>query len=87
MDANKLKVLKEIEYEVQECCGLCVHSDIRPTSLWGVCTIHEYTHEKHTGEPRDLSVHFVGRCDSFAICEKKRASLEGFVQLVHGSKR
>jgi len=64
MDANKLKVLRELPYSIHKVCGLCIHGDFK-LSDWGVCHKAEYVHEKHTGEPRFLSINQFGVCSSF----------------------
>jgi hypothetical protein len=63
VDANKLKVLKSIGYEVRLTCANCVHSFFpSERSDWGTCSKNQYQHEKHTGDARDLSIHKSGRC-------------------------
>ena len=83
MDANKLRVLHEIGYEIRESCGLCVHFQSQPGSAFGVCAANTYVHEKHTGPPRDLSVHTSGRCaDGFEATVVAFERLGGFADLV-----
>lgn len=84
MDANKLAVLKDLNYEIPQCCALCAHGGFAPTSRWGTCMLQTYTHEKHTGPPRQLSISILGRCDAFELDEWKAAELEGFRQLLKG---
>lgn len=63
MDANKLKILNEIGYEVRQTCANCVHSFFpSEKSNWGTCSMNQYQHEKHTGDARDVSIHKSGKC-------------------------
>jgi hypothetical protein len=78
MDANKLKVLQEIGYSVRKVCGNCAFSDIAPTAFWGTCSKHAYTHLKHTGADRDLSVRFDGHCDKHEFRSEAVENLRGF---------
>ena len=64
MDANKTIKLKQIEYQLQPSCGLCAHGQF-PNDDWGTCGHHSYSHRKHTGEDRSLSVHKSGICSDF----------------------
>lgn len=81
MDPNKLKVLKEIGYEVRPGCGLCKNGNFRGGDYWGTCLIYTYDHEKHSGPPRALSIHKFGACPSFMPKEGVNASIHGFVEL------
>jgi hypothetical protein len=57
--------------------------------MWGVCRKHTYEHEKHTENPRQLSIHLLGSCRFFEtgmtpggpvpIIEQ----LGGFAEFVH----
>lgn len=62
MDANKLKVLRDIGYVIRPCCYFCVNFCKGQVPGFGTCKAHQYQHEKHTGGPRDLSVHANGIC-------------------------
>lgn len=64
MDANKLKVLREVKYRLQKCCGLCTHGWF-PKDDWGTCEAHTYEHQKHTEGNRRLSIHKYGSCHLF----------------------
>lgn len=68
MDAQKRIVLKEIGYEIRECCGLCEHSSLG-TDGWGECLDHKYKHLKHTGPERRLSINRYGWCPKFKFKE------------------
>jgi len=81
MDANKAKVLSEIDYAVQKCCGLCKYSHIS-LGGWGVCNLHKYKHNKHTGEERQLSVNQFGYCDKFELDEEKASDLHFYSKLI-----
>jgi len=61
MDANKLKVLQEIGYNVPPHCGICVHADLSADG-WGYCNKHTYSHAKHSEEESRLSIHRTGTC-------------------------
>ncbi len=81
MDANKLKELQEIGYEIPATCGLCRHGDFRNLKVgdpWGSCGVHQYQHLKHTGDKRQLSVHVSGRCGTFERDEARVAQLGAF---------
>lgn len=63
MDANKLRVLREVGYSVRA-CAYCEH--FRPgLSSFGTCAAATYVHQKHSGEPRELSVSAFGSCPRF----------------------
>lgn len=62
MDKNKLKKLVEIQYKLHDCCGNCVHSKIKKNSDFGICSIHNYFHLKHTNSKRNLSINRYGSC-------------------------
>ena len=66
MDNNKLKVLREIGYRIMPTCGDCVWAEF-PQDDWGTCGLHDYQHEKHTGEKRQLSIHKSGNCPQFEV--------------------
>jgi hypothetical protein len=65
MDADKRRKLIEVDYAIHPCCGLCEHADVPAMSDWGTCKAHDYQHEKHTGERRQLSINRLGWCPTF----------------------
>lgn len=77
MDANKRKVLIDIGYKIQPCCGLCKHS-VFPNGNWGGCNIQTYDHLKHSDSRRQLSIHKFGTCPKFELDEIKKADLGKF---------
>lgn len=82
MDANKLKTLKEIGYEIPPCCGLCKHSKFNEGSNFGVCSQYSYNHLKHTDKPRELSVHKYGKCKNYSLSPERTNELHRFVELM-----
>ncbi|KKN14930.1 hypothetical protein LCGC14_0991170 [marine sediment metagenome] len=64
MDANKLKKLRVINYEIGT-CGICVHGLFDGRSRYGSCKYYTYNHSKHTDNPRQLSIHRYGYCKKF----------------------
>lgn len=76
MDANKLKKLKEIGYEVRRGCGNCKHASLY--GFWGTCLIKEYAHLKHTNADRKLSVNSHGCCDDHEWADYFISQLGGF---------
>lgn len=81
MDANKLQVLNDIGYKIRETCGTCRDFQVFTKSDFGTCSYHEYKHLKHTGEPRQLSVHQHGYCPWWRPNEQVRVSLGRFAEL------
>lgn len=81
MDANKLKVLQALPYQIQKVCGLCKHG-VFPLNDWGTCGVYEYTHEKHTGEPRKLSILKYGSCPSFEAYESQVQGLGAYQEFL-----
>jgi hypothetical protein len=81
MDANKIKKLEEIDYNVRKCCGLCKHSHISLDG-WGICNLHKYKHEKHTGEERQLSINHFGFCSDFELDVTKTEELHNYAKLI-----
>lgn len=63
MDQNKAQVLRGVGYKINPSCVLCVHAHF-PHDNWGVCNLHIYNHQKHTGI-RKLSIHKAGSCPNF----------------------
>lgn len=80
MDKNKLVVLKEIGYEVQPACVLCVFSEF-PNDDWGTCERNTYEHNKHQ-EERRLSIYKSGKCPDFMLDHVKKHQLGGFAELL-----
>lgn len=74
MDSNKLEKLKQIQYRIKDCCGICIYSNISLDG-WGTCDQFRYKHVKHTGEERQLSIHMFGSCDYFMADEYKISPL------------
>jgi hypothetical protein len=74
MDANKLTVLREINYTIPPHCGICEFSDLSPDG-WGYCYQHAYVHEKHSGGQQPLSINAVGSCSTFKVDQAKVAAL------------
>lgn len=64
MDKNKLNVLHAIDYTIKRTCATCNYAEF-PNNNWGLCHLHRYQHEKHTGELRDLSINKLGYCKSY----------------------
>jgi len=62
MDANKLKVLKEINYQVRKTCGNCKYSRLGTSNQFGTCCLHKYSHLKHSESERELSINAYGYC-------------------------
>lgn len=82
MDANKLRVLNSIEYTVHKCCGLCHRAEFPINSEWGLCSLHDYTHQKHTETMRALSINKYGSCDEFEMSEEALDRLGAFERFV-----
>lgn len=82
MDANKRVKLLEIGYEIPPSCGTCAFSDIKPTSDYGECSMHTYTHQKHTDSHRQLSVHRYGGCPSYKPSDHFEATIGLWEQFV-----
>lgn len=81
MDQNKLEVLRSIGYTIPGTCGLCKHG-VFPQNEWGTCSVQEYQHKKHTGDPRKLSIVKSGSCSLFEKDETKIAVLGAFKEFV-----
>lgn len=81
MDANKKAELLKLGYRIPGACGLCSHGNFpTATSQWGTCKINLYTHQKHTGEQRELSINRFGRCNKFLPSVVQYQQLEGFAE-------
>ena len=64
MDANKLKVLQDINYTVHPHCGICEDADLSADG-WGYCNRHTYEHLKHNEKESRLSINKAGSCADF----------------------
>ena len=83
MDENKRLKLVEIKYEVQRCCGMCVHGDFDGNDF-GVCFKHSYQHLKHTGDNRDLSVFKYGSCPDFKMTGQAKTYMHAYTEFLNG---
>jgi hypothetical protein len=72
-DDNKFDKLREIGYTIPMGCALCVHAHFPAYVEWGTCGKHLYQHLKHTGEPREVSIHRAGTCPD-AYCGAEPAA-------------
>jgi hypothetical protein len=84
MDANKREVLVEIGYKI-ESCGMCKHSEITPSTDFGVCGLYTYEHLKHApvANLRQLSINRHGTCLSFEAHAQAAAVVsEGFAEFL-----
>lgn len=80
MDANKLNVLREIEYNMKACC-FCVHGNFSSNEVaFGTCGLHVYSHMKHNDDIRELSIHRSGHCVDFVVDEMKLGQIHGFAE-------
>lgn len=82
MDNNKLKVLQDINYEIQKVCGNCKHSGIYGAAQYGTCKKKTYEHLKHIGPPRQLSIHVFGSCNSHEYMEGYAAVLTTWAEFL-----
>lgn len=80
MDANKLQKLKDIGYTIKASCGTCKYFQHHQDEHFGECDKHEYTHLKHSGGKRKLSVVMYGSCDKYEATNL--SFLHGFMELV-----
>lgn len=89
MDANKLKKLREIDYEVRECCGMCVSFRGNKATFWGTCSINSYKHKKHIVEDRQLSISVFGWCEHFSLDTISKSSIDlgGFTEFLKVGER
>jgi hypothetical protein len=65
MDQNKIIKLQEIGYQVERVCGTCKHFQQFEDMHFGECDEHQYTHLKHSGGKRKLSVVQYGKCNNW----------------------
>lgn len=83
MDANKLRVLREIDYCIPKQCGNCQHGEFSyPDSPFGGCMLQTYDHLKHTGPPKPLSIYKSGSCSKWEPDEEEIASLGPWAEFV-----
>ncbi len=83
MDANKLDTLRKIGYSIAPSCGLCKHGVFRGIKdEFGACEVQTYQHQKHTGEPRQLSIHRSGFCPKYEGGEEKLAALGAWNEFI-----
>ena len=66
-DENKFKKLREIGYNIPVTCGLCTYALIPRDQDWGTCRKHLYTHLKHSGPDREMSIVRYGTCPDALI--------------------
>lgn len=81
MDANKLKVLQEVQYTIAPHCGICRHSNLSRDG-WGVCEKHSYSHLKHSNDQRQLSITRMGSCRDFTLASEKVGDLHRFAEFL-----
>jgi len=85
MDLNKLDKLKEIDYEINPCCGLCIHGKFRMETDWGTCDAHNYEHLKHEREC-ELSINKFGFCKMFEINIMKQYGMKSWTLFIKKKK-
>ena len=78
MDENKLEKLKEIGYQIQECCGTCARAKIERGQLFGTCNKHKYQHLKHNKALRQLSINRYGYCLDYVIDSKFKYGIHAY---------
>lgn len=87
MDANKLKVFQDIDYEIKRVCGNCkfyIGNDTpgrHQSSLFSSCLKHVYFHQKHTQSKRELSVHATGTCEQHEWNERIVGFMHAYADL------
>lgn len=90
MDKAKLKVLQEVRYAFSPTCGRCQHGRFDSygrSPVWGTCEANLYQHEKHTGAPREMSIHLLGSCSAFKATDVAEAGLGSFAQFTDTDDR
>jgi hypothetical protein len=86
MDENKAQALRDAGYRVRGCCSLCQNKNFpKPRADWGTCKVNLYDHKKHTGEPREASVHRTGWCPNFVMEEGAEAQFGKYSEFVEGA--
>ena len=73
-DAAKFDRLQKVGFRIQECCRFCQSGCFSNGNVWGTCSEHSYIHGKHTGPPRQVSIHIIGWCPSFTRSPSKVAT-------------
>ena len=79
MDENKLKVLKEINYQIRRTCGNCRYSN-GFSNGFSTCKIYRYNHLKHSKETRELSINENGYCSEHEWYHDTDWKLQKFVE-------
>jgi hypothetical protein len=82
MDANKLEALRDLSFQIPYVCGTCVHFVADPAVLFGVCDLHEYSHQKHSESNRMLSVPRYGSCNDHEYDTAVVVQLHGFAEFI-----
>lgn len=83
MDANKLSLLRSLQYRIGSSCGMCKHGVFRDIKDdFGSCMLQTYEHQKHTGPARQLSVHRNGSCPKYVPDPAKVARLGAWAEFV-----
>jgi hypothetical protein len=77
-DENKFAKLREIGYQIRDCCGLCVFAGAFRGD-WSACEFadNSYMHQTHANPAggRGVSIHISGWCPNFKINPARRQSL------------
>ena len=84
-DEAKFAALRALPYQIRVSCGLCIHGQLSPTG-WGTCARHSYTHRKHSGAPRQISIHAAGSCPDAHLSDAGRASLGAHMEFLMHSE-
>ena len=84
MDNNKLRKLREINYELARVCYNCIHSKFKKGQSFGLCHTHLYEHKKHSEKQSFLSINMYGTCPRHAL--KKKMIDDFFTKIKGGSK-
>jgi len=82
MDADKLRVLKEVEYSISKMCRFCVHAQFRDEYVWGTCAKYTYEHQKHTEQKRQLSIYVGGSCKEGFELDPGKVRLGGYEEFL-----
>ena len=82
MDGDKLTVLRELGYSIQPTCAFCIHARFPSPTAWGTCSLVPYDHRKHTGPPRELSIHRSGSCPNYTENPQQRRVLGRFAEFL-----
>lgn len=66
MDQNKVKKLQEVGFRILPTCSRCKYGRFATSNnFFGTCAKFTYDHQKHSQNPRQLSVHSSGSCEFF----------------------